>query len=150
MGPAGSTAGLFERRVQERTRIAPVAVDRPARHLQHGRDLLRIEAGEPAQFDHACGARIVALEPTDFRAPARAVQLRCLDVQADVPGHFVAGGWFGDPKPEDTTPAPSATVVVRVGIALGLASAWVTGLQDSPFVLRVFGDGAFVGLRYRW
>jgi undecaprenyl-diphosphatase len=36
------------------------------------------------------------------------------------------------------------------GIALGLASAWVTGLQDSPFVLRVFGDGAFVGLRYRW
>jgi undecaprenyl-diphosphatase len=36
------------------------------------------------------------------------------------------------------------------GWALGLASAWLASRPDSPLVLRVFGDGGFVGLRYRW
>jgi undecaprenyl-diphosphatase len=36
------------------------------------------------------------------------------------------------------------------GWALGLATAWLATKPDSPLVLRVFGDGGFVGLRYRW
>ncbi len=36
------------------------------------------------------------------------------------------------------------------GWALGLATAWLASRPDSPLVLRVFGDGGFVGLRYRW
>jgi hypothetical protein len=36
------------------------------------------------------------------------------------------------------------------GWALGLATAWLASKPDSPLVLRVFGDGGFVGLRYRW
>ena len=36
------------------------------------------------------------------------------------------------------------------GWALGAVSAWLTGLPDSPLVLRAFGDGGFVGLRYRF
>ena len=66
-------------------------------------------------------AEVVAIEPVDFRAPARAVQLRCLDVQAYLPGHFVAGGWLTNGKPEASIPATSASVVVRVGVALCLA-----------------------------
>ena len=36
------------------------------------------------------------------------------------------------------------------GWALGLATAWLASRPDSPLVLRAFGDGGFVGLRYRW
>lgn len=33
---------------------------------------------------------------------------------------------------------------------LGAGSAWLAVRRDSPLVLSAFGDGAFVGLRYRW
>lgn len=36
------------------------------------------------------------------------------------------------------------------GWALGLATAWLASKPDSPLVLQAFGDGGFVGLRYRW
>jgi hypothetical protein len=36
------------------------------------------------------------------------------------------------------------------GWALGVATAWLASRPESPLVLRVFGDGGFVGLRYRW
>jgi membrane-associated phospholipid phosphatase len=36
------------------------------------------------------------------------------------------------------------------GWALGLATAWLATRPDSPLVLQAFGDGGFVGLRYRW
>jgi len=33
---------------------------------------------------------------------------------------------------------------------VGAGSAWLATRRDSPLVLNVTGDGAFVGLRYRW
>lgn len=36
------------------------------------------------------------------------------------------------------------------GWALGIATAWLASKPDSPLVLQAFGDGGFVGLRYRW
>lgn len=36
------------------------------------------------------------------------------------------------------------------GWLLGALTGWAMSRPDSPLVLRVFGDGAFVGLRYRW
>jgi membrane-associated phospholipid phosphatase len=33
---------------------------------------------------------------------------------------------------------------------IGAGSAWLAVRRDSPLVLSAFGDGAFVGLRYRW
>lgn len=79
-------------------------------------------------------AEIVAIEPTDFRAPARAVQLRCLDVQAVLPGHFVAGGWFGEKKQDESVAATSAAVVVRAGIALALALGVLFALASALLV----------------
>ena len=79
-------------------------------------------------------AEIVANEPTDFRATARAVQLRCVDIQATLPGHFVAGGWFGDRKPEESVAATSAAVVVRAGIALALALVILFALASALLV----------------
>jgi hypothetical protein len=36
------------------------------------------------------------------------------------------------------------------GWALGLATAWLASRPESPLVLQAFGDGGFIGLRYRW
>ena len=39
---------------------------------------------------------------------------------------------------------------VLASVALGVASGYITSQSDQPFTLRLIGDGAFIGLRYRW
>ena len=79
-------------------------------------------------------AEIVATEPMDFRAPARAVQLRCLDVQTTLPGHFVAGGWLGDKDTDESAVASGASIAIRAGIALALAIAVLFSLASALLV----------------
>ena len=99
-------------------------------HPLVGEVATRVPAGSVADVV----AEVVAIEPTDFRAPARAGQLRCLDIQATHRSRFVAKGWFGKVNLENDTPASTAEVVFRFCLALALAAVVLLGLVSALLV----------------